>query len=257
RFETLAADRTAYVLDQIHLLQTNPELADMPAETFRQAPDRRTARPVVTALERRWNEMPWSARMKLAQSLANLRALGVANAQYRHDNHDYLPFVGIGPSPRGVPVAGQQLSGWATWTFGGKNCNAFWFTRINGIFDVEAADRPLNRYVYPGFTYTAPPPPQRLPANSPARLNEQAKVYQDPADLVGHQQNWPNANPASGGRPPLSCYDDIGTSYHMNMSWDDQLQSRISNFTARFNEGTRRLAVGQGVDPARFVIYNY
>lgn len=199
---------------------------------------------------------PTGRAEKLAQSLSNLRAIGVASAQYRHDNRDYLPFVGIGPSPRGVPAAGQSLSAWATWSFGGKNCNAFWFNSFGGFFDVEAADRPLNQYVYPGFTYTAPPPPQRLPANSPARLSQQGKVYQDPADLVGHQQNWPNANPASGGRPPLSCYDDIGTSYHQNMSWDDQLASRISNFTARFNEGTRRMAVGQGVDPARFVTYH-
>jgi HEAT repeat protein len=74
RFETLAADRTSYVLDQLHLLTTNPELADMPAETFRLAPDRRSVKPVVTTLERRWDQMPWSARMTLAQSLARLRA---------------------------------------------------------------------------------------------------------------------------------------------------------------------------------------
>ena len=49
---------------------------------------------------------PTGRAEKLAQSLANLRAIGVANGQYRLDNRDYLPFVGIGPSPRGVPAAG-------------------------------------------------------------------------------------------------------------------------------------------------------
>jgi hypothetical protein len=135
------------------------------------------------------------------------------------------------------------------WQYGGKNCSAFWFNYSGGGFDVEAADRPLNAYLYPDFTFFAPPPPARLGANDPARLNQQARVFRDPADTNSRQRNWPNPN-----TPPLPTYDDVGTSYGAQMVWMEQLQGRVpGGLVGAFREGCRRLAVDQGVDPARFL----
>lgn len=181
---------------------------------------------------------------RLLESLSNLRAIGAAMSEYRADNGGYLPLemlAGRRPAPGNANAAG-----YCSWQFGGKNCNGFWFNRTSGTFDVEAADRPLNSYLYPEFTFPAPPPPQRMSAGDAARARDQARVYRDSADLRGRQENWPNPNPSNH-----SDYDSVGTSYLANMLWFEQI--RNGSFVQRYNEGTRRLAVDQGVDPDRFV----
>jgi hypothetical protein len=178
----------------------------------------------------------------LNRSLENLRRIGQAAASYRADNQQYMPILLTYSRGRG-PGGGVTLEGWCTWSAGGKNNNGFWASRP---FDVEAADRPLNEYTQPGFVFEAPPIPQRMPASHPARTRDQAKVFQDPMDDSTRQRNWPNENKA------ISGYDDVGTSYHWTAEWWEQL-SAFPNFNARFNEGARRLATGEGVDPARFV----
>jgi type II secretory pathway pseudopilin PulG len=181
---------------------------------------------------------------RLLESLSNLRAIGAAMSEYRADNDGYLPFEYLSGNRR--PPA-NRADGWCNWQFGGKNNNAYWASNRNRLFDVEAADRPLNSYLYPEYVFFAPPPPAPLPVNDPARLNDQARVFRDPADFNGFERNWPNRN-----NPPISSYDDVGTSYLMNMQWWDQLGG-ISGFLQRYNSGTARLASDQGVDPARFI----
>ena len=187
---------------------------------------------------------------RLMESLANLRAIGAATSHYRADNAGYLPLemTTVRRRPR---ADGRDIAGWCTWNYGGKNCSAFWVS--GAAFDVEAADRPLNPYLYPDYTFTAPPPPARLPANDPARLNQQARVFRDPADINGHQRRWPQAN-----SPQTSCYDDIGTSYPAQMAWWNQIVSRFPAmpFAQQYNLGTSRLATDQGVDPSRFIYFH-
>lgn len=183
---------------------------------------------------------------RLIESLANLRAIGAANGQYRADNRGSLPLEMTTTTRRPNPNGGGVI-GWTTWQFAGKNCSPFWFQSGGGAYDVEAADRPLNPYLYPGFTFTAPTPPARLPANDPARLSQQARVFRDPADVNGRQRSWPNPN-----NPPISSYDDVGTSYFAQMNWMEQLSPQLP-MTQAFREGCRRLAADEGVDPARFL----
>lgn len=187
---------------------------------------------------------------RLAQSLANLRAIGAATGTYRADNHGFLPLETVTTRRRPGPGNSGSIAGWVTWQYGGKNCNAYWYQPLGGSFDVEAADRPLNPYLYPGYTFTAPSPPTRLPANDPARTSQEARVFRDPADVLGHQRNWPNTN-----NPVISSYEDVGTSYLAQMTWWDQLYLTYPSlqFFERFNVGAARLANDQGVDPSRFV----
>ncbi len=175
-------------------------------------------------------------------TFTNLQLIGQATAAYRADHQGYFPLV-LSYSRGSRQVAGASLEGWCGWQFGGKNNNAFWASRA---FDVEAADRPLNPYIIPDEFFAAPPFPARMSPSDPARVRAQAPMFRDPGDIATHQRNWPQAT--SG----VSSYDDVGTSYHTNMNWWGQLGS-IPDFTQRFNEGTRRLAVGEGVNPSRFV----
>ncbi|MGE3107578.1 MAG: hypothetical protein AB7G11_01215 [Phycisphaerales bacterium] len=174
-------------------------------------------------------------------TFSNLRTIGQGIAAYREDHAGYYPIV-LTYSRGSTQQLGVSLEGWCTWQFGGKNNNGFWGFRV---FDVEAADRPLNPYVVPDEFFAAPPFPTRMPASYPARATAQAPMFHDPGDLATHQRNWPSAT--SG----ISAYDDVGTSYHTNMDWWNSISG---TFMARFAEGTRRLAVGEGVDPSRFVV---
>lgn len=192
---------------------------------------------------------PTGRAERLAQSLANLRAIGAATGAYRLDNHGYLP-VETTTLRRRPNVQQSDGFSWTTWQFAGKNCSAYWYSFGSGYWDVEAADRPLNPYLYPGYTFTAPTPPARLSANDPARTAQEARVFRDPADTNGHQRRWPNPN-----SPAVSCYEDVGTSYLIQMSWWEQIYRAYPNmsFVNQFNTGTARLATDQGVDPGRFV----
>jgi hypothetical protein len=180
---------------------------------------------------------------RLSESLANLRAIGSAMEQYRADNAGYTPLEGTTTRRRTGPNG--QFTGVCGWQYGGKNTSAYWFNTFGGTFDVEAADRPLNAYLYPEFTFTAPASPNRLPANAPERAQHQARVFRDPADVNGFNRNWPNRN-----NPAISEYDDLGTSYLFNSTWLGQLGGLSAQ---SFRNGTARLATGQGVDPDRFV----
>lgn len=180
-----------------------------------------------------------------AQSLANMQQHGVALAQYRADNAGYLPIGMVAARGMAPPASGQ---GWCTWSHAGKNNDAWWPQGAFGqLFDVEAADRPLNAYLYPGFVFTAPPPPATLPATAPSRRTEQAPLNRDPADRWTTERTWPN--PTKG----VSTYDDIGTSYVWQSDWIGQIGRAGFGFAQSVTEGARRLAVGQGVTPSRFV----
>lgn len=179
-----------------------------------------------------------------SQSAAKEMALGVATAQYQMANRNYVPITtvgirGIGPGPQG-----QNSNGVCGWSFGGKNCNAYWYGVIGGLFDIEAADRPLNAYVYPGTVFSAPPIPQRMAPNDPARLKQQADAYRDPSDSVTRERNWPLPTPG------ISTYNDVGTSYQFSYEWFQYIQG---TFAQKMNAGTARIANNQGVNPSRFI----
>lgn len=186
---------------------------------------------------------PTGRTEKRLQSLANLRELGVATGQYRNDNADKFPIVWMSSQAGRRPGTGTY-GGWCSWTFGGKYASPFWYSISSGLFDIDPGYRPLNSYV-PGASF--PAPTARIGPNDPRR-QRQTKLYQDPADLVGHQQRWPQQNP---GNPPLSAYNDIGSSYLQAMAWTQQQQQGRPGF----DNGTRLMSLGQRLDPARWIVY--
>lgn len=197
----------------------------------------------------------------VVKSLSNLRQINIASATYREEQKGFMPLalnVPRGNFPNKPWFANHsQVQGWCTWAFGGKNPDAYWYTRSGGAFDVEAADRLLNPYVYPEITFNAPPMPTRMPPTDPNRKTAQAEVFRDPSDKVSYQHS---ANFHTNPTPiQLSSYDDVGTSYHFNVKWWDQIphsgtdSAGIPRFNKAFTFGCNRLRVSDAFAPARMV----
>ncbi len=187
----------------------------------------------------------------LAVSLSNIRQLTAGALTYREDNKGYMPLNMCYPRGTG-PQYGNYL-GWCTWQFGGKNCDAAWATISAGRFDIEAADRNINPYLYPSVAIYAPDAPAQLPAADATRKTLQLPVFKDPSDKVSYQQSASFfTNPVG---LPLSCYDDTGTSYQFNIKWWDQVYPRLP-WEKAFKFGCERERVADAFVPSRFVWIN-
>jgi hypothetical protein len=151
----------------------------------------------------------------------------------------------------GTTQVSTQLTWLCTWTFGGANCRGFWTGYAGGQLDMEAADRPLNKYI-DDVSIPAPPDGQPYSSNAPERQAKLFPVFEDPSDKVSHQTNWPApAGPdASTGIVP-NCYQDVGTSYQFNLKWHEQLEPTVG-FTRAFFGGARRLRAADAFTPSRF-----
>ncbi len=200
---------------------------------------------------------------RLTVSLSNIRQITAGAMTYKEDYKQYMPLV-LAYSPRYTPPLSSPppaANAWCTWTFGGKNNDAYWYTASSGRFDIEAADRPVNPYVYPDTTLYAPPAPARLPANDPTRKSFQLDVFRSPFDTNSHQHD-PNWHDHIEIIEPISSYDDVGTSYHFNVKWWDQLSGRFNNsggvsgFDRAFNFGCDRLRLSDAFQPSRMVWLN-
>lgn len=182
----------------------------------------------------------------LTKSLSNIRQICVSTAAYQDDFKRFMPIT-LTYSPRNYPgIPPNNLAGWCTWSYGGKNCQR---TRFGDPFDVEAADRPLNPYITSEPIDAPTDLRTPLPQNAPEREIFQLEVFHDPGDRIGRQgPQWPNER--TDGK---SSYDDIGTSYHFNVKWWDQAALASLPFERRFNAGARQMAIADAFEPARFV----
>ncbi|MBL9032146.1 MAG: prepilin-type N-terminal cleavage/methylation domain-containing protein [Phycisphaerae bacterium] len=197
-----------------------------------------------------------AARMSI--SLNNCRQILIGQASYRFEKKDQFPMRGAGYNQ------GTIVIGWDTWCYGGKNASSFW----DGNFSETAYSRPLNPYLYPelvmevptgyqstGVGTAATPTPGKWTFNDgTASANEKEKVqmpvFRSPGDQFTRQRAWPNPT------FELSSYDDVGTSYHINMKWWDQTGAGIpTNFTLKYDEGVRRIKLASEFDPTNKFVW--
>lgn len=181
-------------------------------------------------------------------SLANVRSIAQAGSVYQSDEKGMLPLVPAMNQTTFVP-----LNGWCTWSSWGKSSSNYWMGYAGGIFDIRSDNRPLNIYLYPNLVGGRIP--GQLQSTDAKRTNEAMPVFKDPSDQRGHQRSWPFPN--NGG---ISCYEDIGTSYHWQAKWFDQvrLDPRHSgkSYVQLFEVGTRRFRIADSFSPSRLVWLN-
>jgi prepilin-type N-terminal cleavage/methylation domain-containing protein len=202
----------------------------------------------------------------IVKSLSNIRQLTIAANTYKEDYKQYMPLtLAYGPRydpPITYPLqAPYSVQGWCTWSYGGKNCDPFYYTYYAGAFDIEAADRPLNKYVYPELIFEAPPAPARMQATDPRRTTLQLEAFKDPLDRFSYQRG-DFADPNGPAAAPVSCYDDVGTTYQFNVKWWDQVDGHFrdtparSGFDRAFSFGCDRLRLSDAFQPSRMVWLN-
>lgn len=186
-----------------------------------------------------------------AMSLANVRSLGQAGAAYQNDQRGYLPIV-----PTGVPVP-EVIRSVITWGGWGKHTSSWW-SGNGGIFDIAPASRPLNPYLFDGH----------MPSE---KDDETRKVFhmpmlKDPSDKIGHQRNWNAYEPVFGtvvqNTDGSSCYDDVGTSYLLQIKWFLQAATNVSGlntatkWTKGWRLGTERIRLADSFQPSRMIWIN-
>ncbi|MCC6425934.1 MAG: prepilin-type N-terminal cleavage/methylation domain-containing protein [Phycisphaerales bacterium] len=193
---------------------------------------------------------------KQALSLSNQRQILTATGMYRNDYNGTPPFALSYKRGTTKSKTSGAVEGLCTWAYGGKNNNAWWSGRA---FDVEAADRPLNPYMYPDITAWAPDAPQVMPKTAADRDNLQMTGYKDPSDKISYQENWPNPNDAAKKHFTGSAYDDVGTSYQSNLKW--LYTTEMQNLWKRdavtaWKAGMKSMRLADTFYSSRFVLFS-
>jgi type II secretory pathway pseudopilin PulG len=209
---------------------------------------------------------------RLAVSMNNLRQILIAQATYRFDKKDSVPMQGYGYN-----AVGDITGGWDTWHYGGKNCADASVASgpsggyFNAVFDDPAYCRPLNNYLYSELAIDATPTHVgthtgrgvHTPGYPTAgdRKALQMPVFKSPGDRATAQgSTWPNLDAT------VTSYDQVGTSYHLNMKWWDQPglpgnpgapgQPPVpGTFTQHYNEGVRRIKLASEFDPTNKFVW--
>ena len=194
-----------------------------------------------------------AARVSL--SLSNLRQIFMANTFYRTDNKDAIPMK--------MSYNGNgNVGGWCTWSYGGKDTSVYW---KGGVFEEPAYTRPLNQYAYPNAVlyvptgYQVPPKFEEGVPQDGDRGKVEMPIFKSPGDLFTCQRKWPDPT------FDISSYNDVGTSYHINMAWwyspelnDEkkypQWTPGVWPGTGRWKEGIRRFKIAESmIDTTKFV----
>ncbi|MBL8747411.1 MAG: DUF1559 domain-containing protein [Phycisphaerae bacterium] len=141
---------------------------------------------------------------RLAQCMNNVRQISVGAMLYADDQRDGMwPVIPTWEIPNGDTE-------FDSWKYGGKTADNYWITAYGGRLRHPINIRKLNPYVEPDAT---------LRDNSQNKRSE-LPVFACPSDNGTYQrQNWFPPRPGFGKDPRISCYDDVGTSYHMNTKW--------------------------------------
>ncbi len=127
--------------------------------------------------------------------LSNMRQITNAAIMYTSDHENRWPVI---------PYRESEFSViWTSWTWGGATTSDYWPTNWGFL---EAKRRPLNHYLYP-----------ELVLNDPPEGRLELPVFECPSDQGTFQRSFWNSQTYPD--PSVTCYEDIGTSYHLNVKW--------------------------------------
>lgn len=212
---------------------------------------------------------------QLAVSLNQCRQLLLAKVTYEADWDDEPPQP---PITRPVSSGGQvfmepvtndasNIRAWATWTYGGKHNNDWWRAEApstnRGAY-YPAHFRPMNPYIREDLQFQN----DELRVGGqivivPRQVSEALQIpeFRAPGDKVTFQRAfalWNGGSTFPDGEivQGVSSYDDVGTSYHLNMKWWSDETLRNTNFGRRYKEGLRLIKQANTFDASRFVWIN-
>lgn len=135
---------------------------------------------------------------RLVGCLNNVRQITIAAAMYSHNNDDRWPVVPVHENP------GTVL--FNSWKFGGKTSSDHWDGSVN---EVHVDERPLNEYLYPELTFAD--------AGETDDERLELPIFECPSDAGTYQRTfWTEDTQIDAS---ITCYDDVGTSYHLNVRW--------------------------------------
>lgn len=134
---------------------------------------------------------------RLMVCLNNARDITMAANSYATDHDGRWP---VFPS---LIQTGPRRAFFNSWDFGGKTTSSYWNSAATkrGVHET-----PLNPYVAPEVDLRDPP-------NGRLEL----RTYECPSDPGTLQRTFWSSTTIPDAR--ITCYDDVGTSYHMNVQW--------------------------------------
>jgi prepilin-type N-terminal cleavage/methylation domain-containing protein len=128
---------------------------------------------------------------KIAVCLANLKTTMTATHAYFAESDDRFPFL-VGRSGGAVSVC--------SWSYGGKTSSKYWMINWAATLYFPASTRPMNPYI----------------AGHRVGDEDDVPSLRCPSDTTSYQQVWRRPDIRETGPLPISTYDDVGTSYHVN-----------------------------------------
>ncbi len=138
---------------------------------------------------------------RLATCLSNARQITAAAVMYADANQGRWPVMPALEAPQ------YSFVNWCSWQFGGKDANIFWKPYYSGIAYIAASKRPLNPYLYPEISFNREAGKEKI----------ELPVYFCPSDKGTYQRTFNHPLPVFD--TSVTCYEDVGTSYQLNMKW--------------------------------------
>jgi prepilin-type N-terminal cleavage/methylation domain-containing protein len=153
---------------------------------------------------------------QLVVSLSNVRQITGAALAYTYDNDDQWAVI-----PASQPEKGNTGPvSWCSWGWGGRTASDYWKTAAGGVYHLPAKRRPINRYAHPDIDCD-------VEETEATRVD--LPVFRAPRDTESYQRQYWAAEPTA---TDIASYDDVGTSYHLNMRWwfDDTVAPGDNSF---------------------------
>jgi prepilin-type N-terminal cleavage/methylation domain-containing protein len=177
----------------------------------------------------------------LAVSMSNMRQITTAAVNYSHHNDDDWPVI-----PVMQPLPGQ--SGpvlFNSWNWGGKTSDEYWKTH-GSINYIPSSKRVLNSWVYPDLELR-----DRVNVLGVVKRRMELDVFRCPSDVGTYQRGFWKEDPARD--LTISSYDDVGTSYHLNVKWWYASERPGESLTQRWNRTEPMFRRGGLGGPSMFV----
>ncbi len=176
---------------------------------------------------------------RLALSMSNMRQLTIAAVNYSQQNKDDWPVIPL-HDPK---VVGPNVVEFNSWNWGGKTSDDYWLSH-GPINYIPIAKRVLNRWVYPDLDLVDV-------GKGKNKKRMELEIFRCPSDAGTYQRGFWAEDPVRD--TSISSYDDVGTSYHLNVKWwyaSERSTESPSEHWARTKPMFRRGGLG---GPSKFV----